>query len=132
MKNNACTHLLSTFNFPTTADDCSAPLSRSWQLRVHTIALFFALTLLMAMAPSLANAQSVSMPIGFSETAIATDIQKPVGMEISPDGRIFVLAGSTRRIEIFDDSGYLNEFIRLPQALNLGSGLIGFTILKAK
>lgn len=69
--------------------------------------------------------QAVDLPEGFSESAVATDIQNPVGMEISPDGRLFVLAGNVRRIEIFDDSGFLNEFIRLPQVLNRGSGLLG-------
>ena len=83
------------------------------------VALFYPLS------TSLAIAQNIDLPDGFSETVIATDIEIPVGMEVSPDGRLFVLAGRQKRIEIFDDSGYLNEFIRLPQALNKGSGLLG-------
>lgn len=85
--------------------------------------LLFSATLLCI--STLSQAQGVGLPNGFSETAIATDIQNPVGMEISQDGRIFVLAGNTRRIEIFDDTGFLNEFIRLPQASSRGSGLLG-------
>jgi len=75
-----------------------------------------------------ATARAVELPDGFSETAIGTGIQNPVGMEIGPDGRLFVLAGNVRRIEIFDDSGFLNEFIRLPQASNRGSGLLGLEL----
>ncbi len=77
------------------------------------------------MLSSLSQARINELPTGFSETLIANNIQNPVGMEISPDGRLFVLAGFVRRVEVFDDSGYLNEFIRLPQAANLGSGLLG-------
>lgn len=84
------------------------------------------LALGMAISSPFAYAQGVDLPDGFSETVVATNIQNPVGMEISPDGRVFVLAGNVRRIEVYDDNGYVNEFIRLPQALNSGSGLLGF------
>ncbi len=69
--------------------------------------------------------QAATAPPGFTQSTIATDIQNAVGMEVSPDGRLFVLAGNVRRIEIFDDSGYLGNFLELPQAANLGSGLLG-------
>ncbi len=71
------------------------------------------------------SAAAASPPVGFTETTIATNIQNPVGMEVDPDGRLFVLAGNSRRIELFDDSGYLGIFLPLPQAANLGSGLLG-------
>ena len=79
--------------------------------------------LISIVSPRLARA--VDLPDGFSETTIATDIQNPVGMEVSSDGRMFVLAGNVKRIEVFDDSGFLNNFIELPQVLNRGSGLLG-------
>ena len=88
----------------------------------------FALLILIAFVISIASprqARAVDLPDGFSETTVATDIQNPVGMEVSPDGRIFVLAGNVKRIEVFDDSGFLNNFIELPQVLNRGSGLLG-------
>ena len=86
---------------------------------------FFRRIALMSALFALAPVHAVELPFGFSETVVATNIQNPVGMEVSDDGRIFVLAGNVKRIEIFDDTGFLNEFIRLPQAASLGSGLLG-------
>ena len=79
---------------------------------------------LMSALFALAPVHAVELPFGFSETVVTTNIQNPVGMEVSDDGRIFVLAGNVKRIEIFNDNGFLNEFIRLPQAASLGSGLL--------
>lgn len=73
-------------------------------------------------------ADAADPPDGFVETTIATDIQNPVGMEVDTNGRIYVLAGNERRIEMFDDAnGFIGDFLSLPQAANLGSGLLGFT-----
>ena len=74
---------------------------------------------------STTTAQAQTLPAQFAENAVATNIQNPVGMEIADDGRLFVIAGNVRRIEIYDDNGYVNEFLRLEQAYRLGSGLLG-------
>ena len=77
--------------------------------------------------PRVVDAQAVVLPPNFLETAVATDIAGPIGMEFSPDGRLFVLGGGERRIEVYDEEGggRLGVFITLPQALRVGSGLLG-------
>ncbi len=89
---------------------------------VLTIALVTSALATLSPAPA---ASASTPPTGFVQDTIATDIQNPVGMEISPDGRLFVLAGNQRRIEVYDGTTRMTDFLSLPQAANLGSGLLG-------
>ena len=86
-------------------------------------------SLLVVTGATPASAEPIDLPAGFTTRTIAEDMVNPVGMEIGPDGRIYVLAGrAERRIDVIDDDTLLPEpYLALPQVRNLEHGLTGLT-----
>jgi len=75
------------------------------------------------------QAHELDLPDGFVGSTIITDLVNPVGMELGPDGRIYVLDGrSDRRISVIDEAnGTRSTWLELPGAENVEMGVHGIT-----
>lgn len=76
-----------------------------------------------------AAAHELSLPEGFARTTVATNLINPVGMEMGPDGRIYVLTGRQERVVRVIEDDVLDPvpYLTIPEVLNLEMGLHGIT-----
>lgn len=93
------------------------------------LATMIGASLMVVVGATPAAAEPIELPAGFTTRTIAEDMVNPVGMEIGPDGRIYVLAGrAERRIDVIENDVLLPEpYLVLPQVRNLEHGLTGLT-----
>ncbi|WP_436792690.1 PQQ-dependent sugar dehydrogenase [Actinospongicola halichondriae] len=101
------------------------------QRTIAMTAIGLVLALLGVAAPlaSTASAAGPTLPEGYVRTTVATNLVNPVGMEIGPDGRIYVLTGRQERVVrvIEDDVLDPTPYLVIPEVLNLEMGLHGIT-----
>jgi glucose/arabinose dehydrogenase len=72
-----------------------------------------------------ASAHAATLPSGFSETVIASGLQRPTAMQFAPDGRLFVCEQGGRLRVIKDGSLLPDPFVTLTVSSSGERGLLG-------
>jgi glucose/arabinose dehydrogenase len=67
------------------------------------------------------------VPSGFAETKVVDKLFSPTGMEVAPDGRLFVLE-QTGAVKVIKDGALLETpFVTVPTEFKNERGLVGIT-----
>src|SRR3954453_18288984 len=81
--------------------------ARARSQRLRGGAVCFAATLVIAwLSPHMPNAAATTMPAGFSEYAVAAELDMPTALAFAPDGRLFVAEkrGVVKMFDSIDDT----------------------------